>query len=424
MQFAGTVPAFDLRISIEDTEPLIWRRLLVPEALSVEQFHLVVQAAFGWENRHLYGVQATDRRGKKRTITDPADTPHDLGAEAPSGVVLSELVDPAKPGSAFDYDYDFGDNWTHRVELLGAAELSGDDLVCLDGANRGPLEDSGGPFGYRRLMEVLADQTHPEYPDARSWVFQMTGEFRPFDPTAFDPAAASQRLHMLSLQWWPQPLTEEERDEVLRPLLWFLQAASGEGLELTKDAYLKPALVKRAVQELGWAGKIVGAGNRENQTPAISELRQQLLDWRLLQKRKGRLLPAPRGRRHAERPDELWDFMVDTLALPEHPGVYVVTQLYADWLLGGVAPPLNIRAEVLRNELAAAGMVTRSGDPIPEAWAADIDSTVRRTLNCLHLLLDRDMFSEGRLLSDGGVKFLLQVQDVAARHVPAGLRLR
>lgn len=119
-----------------------------------------------------------------------------------------------------------------------------------------------------------------------------------------------------------------------------------------------------------------------------------------------------------------WDYMIDTLALPEHPGVYVVTQLYAEWLLGGVAPPLNIRAEVLRNELVAAGMVTRSGDPIPEAWAADIDSTVRRTLNCLHLLLDQDMFSEERLLSDGGVKFLLQVQDVAAQHVPEGLRLR
>ncbi len=53
MQPAGTVPAFDLRISIEDTEPLIWRRLKVPVTLTVAEFHLVIQAAFGWENRHL-----------------------------------------------------------------------------------------------------------------------------------------------------------------------------------------------------------------------------------------------------------------------------------------------------------------------------------------------------------------------------------
>lgn len=72
---------------------------------------------------------------------------------------------------AFNYDYDSGDNWTHRVELVGAGELNPAELRFADGANRGPVEDSGGPFGYRQLVEALADDHHPEHSEARSWTF-------------------------------------------------------------------------------------------------------------------------------------------------------------------------------------------------------------------------------------------------------------
>jgi len=423
MDSAETVPALDLRISIEDTEPLIWRRLLVPESLTLEQFHLVVQAAFGWENRHLYGIQTTDRTGRKRTITDTDDGQDGFRAGAPSGVVLSELLDPAKPGTAFDYDYDFGDNWTHHVELVGSGKLNPAELRFVDGANRGPVEDSGGPFGYRQLVEALADEHHPEHSEARSWTFQVTGKFGPFDPTGLDPEAISRRLRMLSLQWWPQPLTDQDRSMVLGPILWFLHAASGDGLELTKDGYLKPAVVRQALEELGWDSRIVGKGNRENQTPPILELRQHMLDWKLLQKRKGRLLLAPRGRHYIGRPAELWDYMVETIALPEHPAVYLTTRLYAEWLVSGIAPPLTERVDVIRSELEAAGMVTRSGHPIPAEWAIDIDRTVRWNLKCLQLMGPKKNSFNRALVTDGGLKFVLQARELAGQHVPEGLLL-
>jgi hypothetical protein len=286
------------------------------------------------------------------------------------------------------------------------------------------VEDSGGPFGYRHLTEVLADERHPDYPDARSWIVQVTGEFGAFDPTALDPETISRRLRMLSLQWWPEPLTDEERDTVLRPLLWFLQAASGEGLELTKDGYLKPAAVKQAVLELGWDSRIFGKGNRENQTPLILELRQHMLDWRLLQKRKGRLLLAPRGRRFVERPAELWDYMVEIVAIPDHPAVYLTTLLYADWLISGIAPPHISRADVIRGELTAAGMGTRSGDPIPKEWAIDIDRTAGSRLRCLELEGPRKNYFDHALVTDAGLKFVLQVRDLAILHVPEGLLMR
>lgn len=36
------------------------------------------------------------------------------------------------------------------------------------------------PWGYRTLLEILADPTHPAHDDKREWLG------RPFDPEAFD----------------------------------------------------------------------------------------------------------------------------------------------------------------------------------------------------------------------------------------------
>jgi hypothetical protein len=185
----------------------------------------------------------------------PDDATEDLDAEPASGVVLSDLLDSRKPGTAFEYEYDFGDGWTHHVELVGDAELAAGELICVDGANRGPVEDSGGPGGYTRLLQIVADPEHPEHQDARFWVYDATGEYgKYFDPAGFDRQAANRKLRLLSLQWWPQPLTDEERDAVLRPVRWMLENAAPDGLELTKH----------------------------------------LIDWKLLRKFKGRLVLTPR----------------------------------------------------------------------------------------------------------------------------------
>ncbi len=412
MQPAGTVPAFDLRIGIEDTEPLVWRRLIVPAALTVAEFHLAIQAAFGWENRHLYGVRCEDPAGKARVIIGPGDGMEDLDAEPATAVVLSDLLDAEAPTSALEYDYDFGDDWTHQVQLLGSAELQAGELVCLDGANRGPVEDSGGPHGYRRLVEILGNPTHPEHQDAAHWTFTVTGEYRPtFDPTTFDLAAANRKLRLLSLQWWPQPLTEEERDAVIRPVRWLLEQAADDGIELTKDGYLKPAMVQRALDELGWRDSVMGMGNREANALPVRELREHLLAWKLLRKFKGRLLLTPRGKRALERPADLWDYMVDVVARPEHDAVRLLTRLYAEWHLSGIAPPWNRRTEAIKGALESAGFVTRSGHPIPDDWVTDIDRTAMWKLGCLHLMKPKVRYFDQALLTDGGAKFLLEVRE-------------
>ena len=46
--------AVQLRVTLADLEPLVWRRLVVPLTWHLGQLHLVIQAAFNWWNDHLH----------------------------------------------------------------------------------------------------------------------------------------------------------------------------------------------------------------------------------------------------------------------------------------------------------------------------------------------------------------------------------
>jgi len=156
----------------------------------------------------------------------------------------------------------------------------------------------------------------------------------------------------------------------------------------------------------------MGKANREVNVWPVMELRQHLIDWKLLRNLKGRLVLTPRGRRALERPDDLWDYAVDAIARPKHDAVYLVTRLYSHWHLSGIAPPWNRKVEVARAALEEGGFVTRSGEPILEEWAREINQVVRGALGCLHLLEPQDIGRRRTLLTDGGVKFFLEVQEV------------
>ena len=45
---------FLLRISLRGVSPPIWRRLLIPEQITIAQLHHVIQLAMGWHDEHLH----------------------------------------------------------------------------------------------------------------------------------------------------------------------------------------------------------------------------------------------------------------------------------------------------------------------------------------------------------------------------------
>jgi hypothetical protein len=161
--------------------------VLVDGGATLDHLHEVIQAAFGWSNYHLHEFEVgRDRYG----VPDP-DEDWD---EPPQDERRTRLDAIAGEGSSFRYSYDLGDDWDHRVvveKVLPAADTA--VPACIDGRRACPPEDCGGAWGYRELLEVLADPAHPEHRARREWLD------RPFDPEAFDPTEFEDNLRDVRL---------------------------------------------------------------------------------------------------------------------------------------------------------------------------------------------------------------------------------
>ena len=53
-------PIARLKITLDEVEPAVVRRLEVPLDLRLDRLHLVLQAALGWTNSHLWEFRAGD----------------------------------------------------------------------------------------------------------------------------------------------------------------------------------------------------------------------------------------------------------------------------------------------------------------------------------------------------------------------------
>lgn len=50
----GSDTVYQLKVTLEEIEPPIWRRVLVPSGITFHKLHKIIQAAFGWQDHHLF----------------------------------------------------------------------------------------------------------------------------------------------------------------------------------------------------------------------------------------------------------------------------------------------------------------------------------------------------------------------------------
>lgn len=179
---------YQLRIELQHIEPLIWRRILVPNTIKLSKLDRVVQAVMGWTNSHLhdwhigsqhYGVPDEEWIGNSAMLDERKFT---------IGQVLGEQV------KAFAYSYDFGDGWDHRITVekhLPVQEGRNDWPMCLAGENACPPEDVGGPPGYMNFLQAMRDPNHEQHADYWRW---WGG---PFDQNTFSINAANMAIRKL-----------------------------------------------------------------------------------------------------------------------------------------------------------------------------------------------------------------------------------
>lgn len=173
---------YQLKVTLKDITPPIWRRLEVPSEITLYRLHQVLQIAFGWWDAHLHQFIA---HGAYYGEPDP-ELEMDVVSERSTR--LHSIARKVK--DRFIYEYDFGDSWEH--DLVLEAILTPEPGVkyprCLAGKRHRPPEDVGGPRGYQEFLAAIRDQDHPEHEEYLEWAGGS------FDPEAFDLAEVNRGL--------------------------------------------------------------------------------------------------------------------------------------------------------------------------------------------------------------------------------------
>ncbi|MFA5702684.1 MAG: plasmid pRiA4b ORF-3 family protein [Advenella sp.] len=179
--------AMVLRIELRETNPAVYRVILVPSRITLPKLHVTILRAMGWDGGHLHEFIINDTHYGE---IDPEFPFPDMKSQ--SRVRLDKALGVTH---SFDYIYDYGDVWWHNVEVIEFADFRGplDSPWCLDGKRACPPEDVGGIPGYLDFIDVMADSKHPEHQQMMEWYG------RPYNPEAFDLEEVNQRLMEIRL---------------------------------------------------------------------------------------------------------------------------------------------------------------------------------------------------------------------------------
>ena len=127
-----------LKITLLEIEPPIWRRTQVPSTLPLSCLHDVFEAVMGWTDSHLHQFE---QGGKYWGVPEHYED-DDIQVIDESKVPVSKVL--KNEGDALVYLYDFGDNWRHEVvlEKILPAEEVATKPVCIGGQRRCPPDPS------------------------------------------------------------------------------------------------------------------------------------------------------------------------------------------------------------------------------------------------------------------------------------------
>ena len=172
--------AYQLKITIKNSHPPIWRRCIIPAGITFSQLGVLFNEIMGWKGYHLFSFEFQDYRIRVEELDEDYDDPYYELEEA-----SETLIDPYMENTKwFTYSYDFGDDWEHRVEVEEIVYDCGYTCpVVLKARGACPFEDCGGIYGYYRYLEGLQDEENEEHQHLTDWA-QAMGYGDPEEPFA------------------------------------------------------------------------------------------------------------------------------------------------------------------------------------------------------------------------------------------------
>lgn len=177
-----------IKITLREIKPPIWRRVLVSDQMTLWDFHVVIQSVFGWAGYHLHEFKIGNV-----LYGDPEDSEFmDFVKEDEELYKLSDFN--FNKGSHFTYLYDFGDSWKHAIliEKVLPYEKKLRLPQFLEGKRATPPEDVGGEHGYYEFLEAIKNPKHPEHESYLIWVGGS------FDPEWVDIKKINYRIDLIA----------------------------------------------------------------------------------------------------------------------------------------------------------------------------------------------------------------------------------
>lgn len=169
---AKTKPAFDLDVSLALVENDAKRKIRVGANITFERLHKIIQAAYNWHECHLYQflLFKNGDEGEKSSVEIVIQKETAENPKTAKLVHRTKLCDYLKEYKYILYIYDFGDEWTHYIEVTGSLDdFDGSLPALLEGENDAPPEDCGGPEGFEDFLKIMSRRRGDEYNEMKEW---------------------------------------------------------------------------------------------------------------------------------------------------------------------------------------------------------------------------------------------------------------
>jgi len=179
--------AYEIKVTIKNSKPPIWRKIIIPADINFMQLHNIIQVAFEWLNYHLYEFNFRDfpeiitndmeaceeykyyssKEGKRKMKDFWGYMPEPKKTLYAKDVPIEEYFKNTKK---FNYIYDFGDWWEHSIEILNCYEDYTDECpVVIKFKQPSPPDDCGGIDGYYEFLEQYKDKSNPNHESIAEW---------------------------------------------------------------------------------------------------------------------------------------------------------------------------------------------------------------------------------------------------------------
>ena len=162
---------------------------------TLDKLHEHIQTAMGWTNSHLHRF-----RIEETSFSDPMLMEEDfdeMGYQDSTTTKIRDVLPRGGKRLLFEYEYDFGDSWSHEVLFEGCPRaVTGCRYpVCVEGERACPPEDIGGTSGYHDFLTSLDEEEDDDHEVSLKWMG------RRFDPEEFDPTKTTRRMRRGLPNW-------------------------------------------------------------------------------------------------------------------------------------------------------------------------------------------------------------------------------